>query len=254
MPSRVYQTEAIVIKRNKFGEADRLLTLYTPGFGKIRAIAKGAMRPGSKLGGNVELLTYSLLMLARGRNLDIITQAQTIDNFIELKDNLELISCSFYISELIDSFTEENVEDRALFSLLLNTLRDLSTNKESDRILRYFEIHLLDHLGYRPQLGKCTGCGRQLQPEVNYFSPSHGGAVCRECGYPDINARILSVNALKVLRYWQQCDNATAAKVKLNHELSKELKSAMREYIKYILEKQLKSIDWLDELNADYRK
>ena len=254
MPSRVYQTEAIVIKRNKFGEADRLLTLYTPGYGKIRAIAKGAMRPGSKLGGNVELLTHSLLLLARGRNLDIVTQAQTIDNFIELKDNLDLISCGFYISELMDSFTEENAGDQALFNLLLNTLRDLSTVKGSDRILRYFGIHLLDHLGYRPQLGKCTGCSRPLPPEVNYFSPAHGGVVCRDCGYPDINARTLSVNALKVLRYWQQCDSASALKIKLNHELSRELKSALREYIKYILEKQLKSIDWLDELNADNGK
>ena len=250
MSSRVYQTEAIIIKKIKFGEADRLLTLFTPGLGKMRAIAKGAMRPKSKLGGNVELLTHSLLMLARGRNLDIITQAQAINNFMPIRDNLELISCGFYISELIDTLTEENVEDHELFDLLLNALNDLAASMEVDRVLRYFELRLLDHLGYRPQVQKCANCGRDLLPEVNYFSPVQGGALCRECGYPDMSARILSINALKVLRFWLQCDYATASRVKLNHELMKELKALMRENVKFVLEKQLKSMDWLDELSA----
>src|SRR5512137_2036549 len=114
MTERVYQTEGIIIKRHKFGEADRLLTLFTADYGKIRAIAKGAMRPKSKLGGNVELLTHSQLMVARGRNLDIITQAQAIDNFLPIRDSLELMSCGFYLSELVDTFTEESVEDREM--------------------------------------------------------------------------------------------------------------------------------------------
>lgn len=105
MASRSYQIDAIIIKRHKFAEADRLLTLFTADYGKVRAIAKGALRPGSKLGGNVELLTYSRLMLARGRNLDIVTQAQAIDTFLPLRESLELMSCGFYLSELVDTFT-----------------------------------------------------------------------------------------------------------------------------------------------------
>jgi len=252
MASRIYQTEAIVIKKNRFGEADRLLTLYTPAYGKIRAIAKGAMRPKSKLGGNVELLTHSLLMLAKGRNLDIITQAQTIDNFMTLKENLELISYGFYISELMDAFTEENTEDKQLFKLLLNTLRELSSGKDAVHMLHYFELQLLEHLGYKPLLDRCVGCSRELLPEVNYFSPSQGGVLCCECGYPDISANILSVNGLKVMRYWQRCDFSSATRVKLSSELSKELKITMRSYIKYLLEKQLKSLDWLDELSSNH--
>lgn len=250
MSSRNYQTEAIVIKKTKFGEADRLLTLFTLEHGKIRAIAKGAMRPKSKLGGNVELLTHSLLMLARGRNLDIITQAQTLNNFISIRDNLDLISCGFYVAELIDTFTEEDVEDRPLFELLLNTLKDLAESKDGDRILRYFELRVLDHLGYRPQLFECANCGKDLLPETNYFSHVQGGALCRDCGYPDITANIMSVNALKVLRFWLQSDFATAARVKLNGELTKELTALLRENVRYVLEKELKSLDWLDELNS----
>jgi DNA repair protein RecO (recombination protein O) len=251
MTSRVYQTEGIIIKRHKFGEADRLLTIFTADCGKVRAIAKGAMRPKSKLGGNVELLTHSQLQLARGRNLDIITQAQALDNFIPIRDSLELMSCGFYLSELVDTFTEESVEDRELFDLFLNTLKELSSAMEGERILRYFELRLLSHLGYRPQLQRCSNCGKQLQQEINYFSAAQGGALCRECGYPDMAAKTLSVNALKVLRLWLKCDFDTARRVKLNSELTREIKNIMRENVKYVLEKQLKSIEWMDKLAGE---
>ena len=199
MTSRVYQTEAIIIKRHKFGEADRLITLFTSDFGKVRAIAKGAMRPKSKLGGNVELLSYSQLMLARGRNLDIITQAQAIDNFLPIRDSLELMSAGFYLTELVDAFTEENVEDRELFSLFLNTLKEMAGSSDMERALRYFELRLLSHMGYRPQLQKCANCSRQLEPEANYYSPHQGGALCRECGYPDMSARTMARTAEVVI-------------------------------------------------------
>jgi DNA repair protein RecO (recombination protein O) len=251
MTSRVYQTEGIIIKKHKFGEADRLLTVFTADHGKIRAIAKGAMRPKSKLGGNVELLTHSLLMLARGRNLDIITQAQVIENFLPMRDSLELMSCGFYLSELVDTFTEESVEDRRLFDLFLNTLRELASAREGDRILRYFELRFLSQLGYRPQLQKCSNCGKELQPEANYFSPPQGGALCRDCGYPEASARTLSLNALKVLRLWLKCDFATACRVKMNADLTREIKNLMRDNVKYVLEKQLKSIEWMDKLASE---
>lgn len=251
---RTYQTEAIIIKRTKLGEADRILTLYTPELGKLKAVAKGTRRPKSKLGGHVELLTHSLLMLARGRNLDIITQAQTIDNFLPLKDDLERISCGLYISELVDSFTAEHIENRRLFDLLLDTLHQLSQTEDGELVLRYFELHLLDHLGYRPQLQRCASCGSPLQPVTNLFSSSQGGILCHDCGYHEPIARPLSLNALKVLRLWQNCDYATARRVKISPRLSSELEQVMREYIKYLLERQLKSTAFLDKLKQESQK
>ena len=85
-------------------------------------------------------------------------------------------------------------------------------------------------------------------PEVNYFSPAQGGVLCHECGYPDMGARTISVNTLKVLRFWLHSDFATASRVKLSLEITREIKSLMREHIRYILEKQLKSIEWMDTL------
>ncbi len=248
---RTYQTEAIVIKRIKLGEADRILTIYTPSFGKLKAVAKGTRRPKSKLGGHVELLTHSRLMLARGRNLDIITQAQTIDNFLPIKDDLDRLSRGLYMAELVDSFTGEHIEDRHLFDLLLETLKQLSQPTYCEPILRYFELNLLDHLGYRPQLQHCTECNSPLNPETNFFSPKMGGILCHQCGFKEPMSRPLSLNALKVLRLWQNCNFAAVLKVKINRELAAELEQVMREYIKYLLEKQLKSTAWLDRLKTE---
>lgn len=245
---RVYQTEAIIIKRINLGEADRILTLYTPSLGKIKAVAKGVRRPQSKLGGHVELLTYSRLMLAKGRNLDIITQAQTINNFLPLKEDLERTASGLYIAELVDAFTPERAEDEELFYLLLDTLQHLCHAVNSGALLRYFELHLLAQVGYRPELQRCGDCKAPLKPATNFFSPYYGGVLCHECGHHEPLALPLSLNALKVLRFWQTCDYTAAQKVKLDSQLATELETVLREYIRYLLERQLKSVTWLDKL------
>lgn len=247
-PPRVYQTEAVIIKRIKLGEADRILTLYTSEYGKLKAIAKGTRRPKSKLGGHVELLTHSELLIAKGRNLDIITQAQTIDSFLTIKDDLDRMSRGLYILELIDSFTEEHIENPQLFTLLIDSLRQLSLAPKSDTVLRYFELHLLDCVGYRPQLQQCVNCNSPLSPITNSFSPGEGGILCNDCNDIGPIARPISLNALKVLRTWQKCDFPTASLININTELSNELEQILREYIGHILERQVKSVSWLDKL------
>jgi len=143
--SRNYQTQGIILKQTKLGEFDKIVTIYTPEFGKLRAVAKGACRTKSKLGGNVEPLTHSSMLLAKGRNLDIVTQSQTINGFLTLKSDLWRMACGLYILELIDSFTVEGGENRPLFDLLLDILNQLSESDSNEAILRYFELHLLHH-------------------------------------------------------------------------------------------------------------
>ncbi len=245
--TRTYQTQSIIIKHTKLGEVDRIVTLYSSEFGKLKAVAKGACRPGSKLGGNVEPLTYSLVMLARGRNLDIITQSQIIDGFLALKSDLWRMACGLYILELVDSFTLENNGNRPLFDLLLATLYRLQADS-SETILRYFELQLLHYLGYRPELRQCVSCGLPLKPVVNFFSSSQGGILCPHCSQKESELYPVSVDVLKVLRLWQDCDYATARRVILKSELSLELERVLQQYIKYLLQREVKSIAWMREL------
>ena len=257
---RSYQTQGIILRQAKLGEFDKIVTIYTPEFGKLKAVAKGACRPKSKLGGNVEPLTHSLMLLAKGRNLDIVTQSQTINGFLALKSDIWRMACGLYILELIDSFTVEGGENRYLFDLLLDILTQLNEPDSNETALRYFELHLLHYLGYRPQLRQCVSCDSPLKPVVNFFSPSKGGLLCPHCNseedrrYEQIEAISLrpslplSVGALKVLRLWQSCDYATARRVRIKPELSSELERVLCEYIRYILQRELKSLAWLEEL------
>lgn len=245
---RTYQIEAIIIRRTRLGETDRILTLYSPSVGKLRAVAKGACRPGSKLGGHVEILTHSQLFLAKGRNLDIITQAQTINSFMPLKENLKLTTSGLYIMELVDAFTSEEVVDKSLFGLIVETLLQLGQSKNPASVIRYFELHLLECAGYKPQLQRCARCNSLLQPATNCFSPAQGGVLCLDCGFEEPVSCPISLNALKVMRLWQNTDFTSALKVNIKDKLSLELETLLRDYIRYILERQIKSTDFLDKI------
>jgi DNA repair protein RecO (recombination protein O) len=249
---RTYQTEAIIIKKTKLGEADRILTLYTPHRGKIQAVAKGVRRPRSKLAGHLELLTHSLVSLARGRNLDTITGSQTINSFLPLKSDLQLTSYGLYATEVVDQFTAEHIENDPLFQLLLEILHQLCQAGNNDLALRYFELHLLNQVGYRPQLQQCVSCRQPLQPTTNAFCSSAGGMLCPDCCPSQPLTRLISVNALKVLRLLQSSNYNTIIKLKMNPVLSRELETVLRDYLKYLLEREVKSVAWLDTLKSSY--
>ena len=245
---RNYQTEAIIIKKIKLGEAGRILTLYTPYLGKIQAVAKGVRRPRSKLAGHLELLTHSLVSLARGRNLDTVTGSQTINSFLPLKSDLKLTSYGLYATELVDQFTADHIENHPLFQLLLETMHRLCRGGDNELVLRYFELHLLNEVGYRPQLHQCVSCRQVLEPTTNSFCPSAGGMLCPSCSQSQPLVHPVSVNALKVLRLLQSSDYSTVVKLKIDPELSHQLEMVMRDYLRYLLEREVKSAAWLDTL------
>jgi DNA repair protein RecO (recombination protein O) len=249
---RNYQTDAIVIKKTKLGEADTILTFYTPDRGKIQGFAKSLRKTRSKMAGHLELITHSRVTFARGRNLDTITGGQTIDSFVALKNDFKLMSYALYVIELVNQFTPEHYEDYNLFQLLLETLKNLCQTDDIESLLRFFEIHLLSEVGYRPQLQHCVNCRKKLEPVTNRFSPASGGVLCPECSYESASVLFsLSVNALKVMRFFQDNDFDTACRLKVPTELSSELERIMRGYIRYLLERDLKSVAWLDSLKLE---
>ncbi|MCL4368707.1 MAG: DNA repair protein RecO [Actinobacteria bacterium] len=245
---KLYKTEAIILKGMDLGEADRLLTVYTPNYGKMRVVAKGVRRAKSKVAGHVETLSHCVMMLSRGRNLDIISQAQNLDAFLPLRDDLDRMSFAIYAAELVERFTAEHQESYPVFRLLLETLKRLSEASATDLPLRYFEVKLLDSLGYRPELRHCVSCRQELEPVQNFFSASGGGAICPACHSDEIVFRALSVDALKVLRFIQDNDYCEVARLRLRPRLARELEYLLREYIRYLLERDVRSVAFMDSL------
>ena len=250
---REYQSEAIIIKKTKLGEADRILTLYTPHLGKIQGVAKGVRRPRSKMAGHLELITQSQVWLARGRNLDVIRGAQTVRGFIKIKDDLWLTSCALYAIELLAQFTPEHVENQQLYTELLETLDRLETAANKELALRYYEMRLLKEVGYRPELKSCVICERRLDPEVNYFNPASGGIVCPACAKDRASVYPLSLNAQKVLRLFQDSSYDKVQQLRLDSRLNEEIEYVIGEYLRYLLERDVKSSQWLKNLRSQMR-
>ena len=248
---RVYKTEAIVLKRTYLGVADNIITFYTPNLGKIRAVAKGVRRLKSKLGGHLDLLTQSSLLLAQGQNLDIITQSQTIESFLPLRSDLWRTSCAIYVIELVDQFTAEQVENYPIYKLLQTTLLWLCEAHSNELVLRYFELHLLSHLGYQPELYQCLNCRSPLAPGRNLFSASGGGVICPNCTKNESLVRPVSADAIKVMRFLLKNDLTSASRLQMSPDLTHELEQLIREYIRYLLEHEVKSVGFLDRLRRE---
>jgi DNA repair protein RecO (recombination protein O) len=245
---RVYRTEAIVLRRTDFGEADRLLTAFTPGRGKLKLIAKGARKPSSRKSGHVELFSHSQFLVAVGRDLDIVTQAETLEPYLPLREDLLRTTYAYYVAELADAFTAERDENRLLFDLLKDAFGWVCTADDLPLVARYYELHLLGLVGFQPQLFVCGGCKRRLEAEANYLSAAEGGVYCPKCGYDRVGTTELSVNAQKVLRFLQTREWETCRLLRLSPATHTEIEQAMHHYITYHLERKLKSVDFIHRL------
>jgi DNA repair protein RecO (recombination protein O) len=245
---RVYRTEAVVLRHSDFGEADRLLTVYTPYMGKLRLLAKGVRKPTSRKAGHLESFTRTQLLIARGRNLDIITQAEIIEPYVALRQDLWRLSHAYYVAELVDRFSEEQSENHPLYRLLCDVLGWICDSSDLALTMRFFELHMLSLVGYRPQLFDCPGCNARLEPVTNFFSAEAGGALCPRCGEGEREARAISLGALKVLRYLQTHEYTECARLQLRKATHSELEEVLQNYLVHILERRLKSVEFLDIL------
>ena len=248
---RVYKTEAIVLRHAPLGDTDKILTLYTPHMGKVRAVAKGVRRPRSKLAGHVEPLTRSAMLIAQGQNLDIVTQSQTIDSFISLKENLIRTSQAMYAAELLELFTVEDDANPTLYQAFHTALKALCSGSNGATVLRYYELRLLDILGYKPELNSCISCHSPLSHAYTYFSISGGGVVCSTCRHEEASARPISRDALEALRFLQRASAENVEGMSASPALSREMETTLREYIRYLLEREVKSTEFLDTLRSN---
>lgn len=239
---RIYRTEAIVLSRMEFGEADRILTIFTPRHGKLRVIAKGVRRPTSKLGPHLEYFTHSQLMMAKGRDLDVVTGAETLDAFLPIRSNLDALGHASHLAELLNRLTEERQENVRAFDLLVRSLRLLAEGVDPFAVTRHYEMALLGLVGFRPELYRCVHCSTEIQPAPNALSVRLGGLLCPSCRAADIAARQLSINAQKYLRTLDRAGLGGAIALRIDGSLAAEIEGALTAYIRHVTERDLSSL------------
>ncbi len=237
--ARTLRVEGIILQHADWGEADRLVTIFTREHGKIRAIAKGVRKPRSRKAGHLEPITRASLLLARGRDLFILTQAEANETYTDIREDLVSLCYAAYLIELLASFTYEEEENQTLYRLLANSLSRLNQGDEPQRVMHYYEIRLLELVGYRPQLFACANCEAEIKAEDQYFSVTLGGVLCPKCGRQTPGARPISMDALRYLRHFQRSSYAQATRARINPAIYKEIETLMDFYITHLLEKRL---------------
>jgi DNA repair protein RecO (recombination protein O) len=248
--------EALVLRHADYGEADRLVTLFTGPMGKTRAIAKGARKITSRKAGHLEPFTHVRVQLARRREIPLVTQAETIEAFLPLREDVVLTAEASYVAELVDRLTyDDGSESGPIFRLLVETFSRLAGRGDSWVTTRYYEMRLLDHLGFRPKLFECAVCGRPIQAENQYFSYSGGGVVCPASAKDEhavrsqqLALRPITMEALRYLRHFQRSTYDEAARARAPLEVRQETELLMHGLFTDLLERELKTPGFMKQI------
>ena len=247
---RSQRVEAVVLRHQDWGEADRILVLYTLETGKIRVIAKGVRKLRSRKAGHLEPFTRVALLLARGRDMPIVTQAETLDAYLGLRDDFLKTTYAAHIVELLDRFTFEEGENPAVFRLLVSTLDRLDKDTPPEITVHYYRIRLLDLLGFRPQLFQCSACANEIQPVSQFFSAEQGGVLCPNCGPQQAGSRPISLDALRYLCHFQRSNFAESTRARLSPTINREMEDLIEYYLTYLLERGLNTPPFLRRARA----
>ena len=246
---RLRTVEAVIISHRDFGEADRLVTLFSLEGGKIRALAKGVRKISSRKAAYLEPFMHSKLVLARGKTFWIITQADSIRNSLKIRDSLEKTGQAAYVMELVDRFSVEDEPDHAVFRLFVKMLDRINSGEGVFGALRFFELRLLDRAGFRPDLTNCVDCSRKITAQDQYFSTTQGGVLCPDCGKMHNHARKVSVNTLRFLRHFQRSAFSEIIDLEIPIAVQAELTALMNSYISGIVERKLNAPDFIKQVN-----
>lgn len=180
MTSRLYRDRGIVLRTYKLGESDRIIVLLTEDHGKVRAVAKGIRKTKSKFGGRLEPLSHVQVQLHRGRELDIVSQVESIDTTAAVFGNLDSMTEGISILEAVDQLVPDREPVPQMYKMLVGARQTLLT-RPSPLVVPAFLWKLLASEGLRPQLDVCVACGEDSLDSFVAFDLDLGGVVCRSC-------------------------------------------------------------------------
>ena len=207
--SQLYKTDAINLKSYPLKEADKIMVMYSRDCGLIKAVAKGTKKVKSSLGARMESFVANSVMLSKGRNMDVVAQAETINSFSGTRKDLDKIFYSMYATEVINNFgTESDSASREVYDVLYRTLNSISNAYEKKEILlasMKFQLKIMKISGFLPEFNRCLKCGREIEDD-GYYSPEHFGVLCPECAGECRGKIILHKKIREFLNYLTNSD------------------------------------------------
>jgi len=241
---RLYKTEAVVLRAVDCGNGDKLMVLYTKERGKIKVMAHGAGKPTSRKRGSTLPFSHSRFLISKGRELDSVSQGDVVEIFPHLRDSLEHIAQASYLAELVDAFTPEGEPSSRIFRLLLTTMHSFAGG-DNELLTRYFEMGLISLQGYLPSLELCVNCHQATLGDL-VFSPDLGGVLCASCRGSDPRALPLQRGVLENMKLFLTWSPEKLQRLQVSSAARKQIRQLQQGYIRYILEKDLKSAAFIN--------
>lgn len=232
------KTRGIVLKRRAQGEADRVITVLAPRLGKFSAIAKGARRMTSRLGGHLELFSVVDFVLAQGRTWYIVSAADTVTTFPILRTSLPASQAAGHFVRLINRLIPEGEDAPTAYERFVQALGALPETPSS-LVLRQFEWQLLLERGLQPELRQCSHCGNGLDPVRLGLCPTRGGALCPACQTSEAIHLPVSADTVKVLRLFERAPAAFASRLTVSESVERELERVTKAFLEHALEAPL---------------
>ena len=247
------RTEAIVLRQRPIGDADKVCVLLSPAHGRMEAVARGVRKTTSRLAGHVDALSRGTFQLARGRSMYIVTQAQTLDAWPPLHDDIDRLSLAVGVAELIDRTAMPDVGSRSLYRLTQESLARVAEADDPAAAVRWFRLRWLDQQGYQPELDACVRCRAALEPAGNGLAALEGGVVCPDCHRAGAGAP-LSSTAFRLLRYMRRSSFDLTAQVRVNRAAASEVDRHLSALVEHALDGRLRSSSFAQALEGAARR
>lgn len=247
----LYQTPAIVVRSTPYGESDRIVTLYTLDFGKMKGIAKGAKRSQKRFANTLEIGSYIQVVFFEKETQDLVRldHSELIHPFGSLRENITKLAWASYFIELVNEMTAERIKNKALFRLLVFFLNLIDQGMLQEDIQRVFEVRLLSHLGYQPHFDHCTRCQKRLSGEKFFFGIRQGGVLCPPCAAHLPGLVPISLGTVKTLQLAQSLPLEKVRRVSFSPQSLKESQAVLSVFLQEYLGKDLKSKKFLEQIS-----
>lgn len=238
--------EGIVIRSVDYGETNKIITLYTREFGKVGVMARGAKKPSSRFSAVTQLFHYGSYLFQSGRGLGQLQQAETIESFRSIREDIFLTAYTAYIAELLDKGTEERKPSSALFELFYQSLHYIDEEYDPEVIMNIFELKMLSIFGFAPELNRCVNCG--AQEGTFSFSIREGGLLCHRCEHIDPYRLKITPAVARLLRVFYYMDLDRLGTISLKEETKSEIRRVLDAYYGEYLGVELKSKRFLNQM------
>ena len=238
------ETDGLVIKEQKIGENDRLITVLTSSHGLIRAFVRRANAAKSNMLACTQLLSYSDFVFYQGKKSWSVNSATPKASFFKLNEDLEAMSTAFYLAELFGELAPENDSAEGLLKLLLNSLYLMAEKKRPPlQVKAAAELRALSDAGYMPNLVACEHCGTyETNPMV--FNPASGLLLCKDCGGP-ADGMQLSLSAVTAMRFICYSEEKKIFNFSLSDEALMELSQAAEQFALQQTGRTYRTLDFL---------